>query len=205
MELPSAQLMELPVVGTQPPERADAARNRQRILEAAERLFADRGVSCTSMDAIAAAAGVGKGTLFRRFGDRSSLAFAVLDRTEQALQDSFLRGEPPLGPGAPPCRRLVAFGAAMLDNLELNGEILLDAEISGSAGAFLRSAPRAVHWLHVRGLVQEARPDCDADYVADLLLGPLSPQLFNHQRGPREMSLDQLKAGYADLVIRLLG
>lgn len=196
--------MELPVLGTQAPERADAARNRQRILEAAERLFADRGVSCTSMDAIAAAAGVGKGTLFRRFGDRSSLALAVLDHTEQELQDAFLRGPAPLGPGAPPCRRLVAFGEAMLDNLELNGEILLDAEISG-AGAYLRSAPHGVHWLHIRGLVLEARPDCDADYIADLLLGPLSPQLFNHQRGPREMDLEQLKSGYADLVNRLLG
>ncbi len=205
MELVSGDLMELPVVGSQPAERADAARNRRRILEAAERLFADRGVSCTSMDAIAAAAGVGKGTLFRRFGDRSTLALAVLDRTEQKLQDSFLRGEPPLGPGAPPCRRLIAFGEAMLDNLELNGEILLDAEMSGPPGAFLRSAPHRVHWLHVRGLVDEARPESDADYIADLLLGPLSPQLFNHQRGQREMSLDRLKAGYADLVNRLLG
>ena len=67
---------ELPVIGTDPPERADAARNRRRILAAAEKLFAENGVSCTSMDAIAAEAGVGKGTLFRRFGDRASLAWS---------------------------------------------------------------------------------------------------------------------------------
>ena len=69
---------DLPVVNNDPPERADAARNRRRILAAAEKLFAENGVSCTSMDAIAAEAGVGKGTLFRRFGDRASLARCLL-------------------------------------------------------------------------------------------------------------------------------
>ena len=43
----------------------------------------------------------------------------------------------------------------MLDNLELNGEVLLDAELSGGDG-FMRSAPHAVHWLHIKGLVEEA-------------------------------------------------
>lgn len=204
MELLSAKPMDLPVIGAQPPERADAVRNRERILEAAARLFAERGADCTSIDDIAAAAGVGKGTIFRRFGDRSTLALAVLDGSEQALQDGFLRGPPPLGPGAPPMERLIAFGAAMYDNLELNGDVLLDAETSG-AGSYMRSAPRAVHWLHVRTLVREARPDCDPDFLADILLGPLAPHVFAHQRGPREMGLDQLKAGYADLVTRLLG
>ena len=196
--------MDLPVIGTQPAERADAARNRSRILEAAARLFAERGACHTTMDDIAAEAGVGKGTIFRRFGDRSTLALAVLDSTEQDLQDTFLRGPAPLGPGAPPRERLVAFGEAMLDNLELNGEVLLDAELSNGDG-FLRSAPHAVHWLHIKGLVEEARPVCDPDYLADILLAPLTPRVFAHQRGPREMSLEQLKAGYADLVTRLLG
>jgi AcrR family transcriptional regulator len=195
--------MDLPVIGTQPTERADAARNRQRILEAAARLFAERGANCTSMDDIAAEAGVGKGTIFRRFGDRSTLALALLNESEQALQEGFLRGPAPLGPGAPPRKRLIAFGEAMLDNLELNGDVLLDAEVSGG-GSYMRSAPRAVHWLHVRTLVREARPGCDPDFLADVLLGPLTPHVFAHQRGPREMSLEQLKAGYADLVTRLL-
>src|SRR6185312_10778811 len=52
-----------------PIERADAARNRRKVLAAAEGLFATRGVAAVSMDDVAAAAGVGKGTLYRRFGD----------------------------------------------------------------------------------------------------------------------------------------
>ena len=119
-------------------ERADAARNRARILDAAERLFAERGVGTVTMDEIAAEAGVGKGTLFRRFGDRASLAQALLSERDAVFQEAFIRGEPPLGPGAPPAERLVAFGEGMLDLLENHGDLLLAAE-GGDPTAVLRS------------------------------------------------------------------
>ena len=82
---------------------------------------------------------MGKGTLFRRFGDRASLARAVLSEHEIELQDALLRGEPPLGPGAPPLERLIAFGEAYVAFLERHGALLRSAE--GSHGAFLSSAP----------------------------------------------------------------
>src|SRR3984957_14945117 len=112
-------------------ERADAARNRQRILVAAQTLFARDGVAGTSMDAIAAEAGVGKGTLFRRFGDRASLALALLETSESAFQEAFIRGPTPLGPGAPPEERLVAFGRRLLQHLTSHGALLasLGAEV----------------------------------------------------------------------------
>jgi AcrR family transcriptional regulator len=194
---------ELPVVDAEPRERADAARNRRRILAAAERLFADRGVDSVSMDTIAAEAGVGKGTLFRRFGDRASLALAVLDETERAFQDALLTGPAPLGPGAPPCERLVAFGEACLDRLEAQGDLMLHAELASGTG-YLRSEPHAAKWIHVRALVAQARPDCDVDYVTDILVGVLSAQVVAHQRS-RDVPLERLKAGYADLVDRMLG
>jgi AcrR family transcriptional regulator len=195
--------MELPLVTSEPHERADAARNRARILDAAERLFAERGVAQTSMDAIACAAGVGKGTLFRRFGDRASLAFAVLDGGERALQDGILRGPPPLGPGAPVTERLTAFGAALYDRLEVSADLLLDIE-RGGPGGYLRSEPYAVHRAHVASLVRLARPDDDVDYTTDLLLAPLDVRLVTLQRTVRGLELDRLKAGYADLVERVL-
>ncbi len=194
----------LPIVGEARPERADAARNRERILAAAHDLFARNGVACTSMDAIAAEAGVGKGTLFRRFGDRASLALAVLDSDERALQDGFLSGPPPLGPGAPPCHRLVAFGSAMLDHLEANSDLMLEGEARGR-GRLTESPPYRFRWLHVQGLVREARPDIDADYTTDVLLSALAASVFINQREVRGMDLDRLKAGYEDLVLRALG
>src|SRR5262249_15009929 len=70
------------VSGAAPRERADAARNRARALAAAEQLFAARGVTAVTMDDVATAAGVGKGTLYRRFKDKSGLAAALLNDRE---------------------------------------------------------------------------------------------------------------------------
>ena len=63
---------------TERPLRADAERNRQRILAAAAALFAERGVD-VSIDDIAAAAGVGIGTVYRRFPDREALIEALFE------------------------------------------------------------------------------------------------------------------------------
>jgi AcrR family transcriptional regulator len=125
-------VFELPLIQPQPAERADAARNRERILCAARRLFAERSAGCVSMDEIAEQAGVGKGTLFRRFGSRAALAQAVLSEDEGALQEAMIRGEPPLGPGAPPLERLVAFGEARLDLLDSHAALLVLAEVGGA-------------------------------------------------------------------------
>src|SRR4051794_30601351 len=93
-------------------ERADAARNRERILAAATALVGERGIDQVSMDDVARAACVGTGTLYRRFGDRAGLAVALLDEDTRAFQDALIAGPPPLGPGAPPEERLRAFGVA---------------------------------------------------------------------------------------------
>src|SRR4051812_10414298 len=83
---------ELPVLQDEPPLRADAARNRDKVLAAAEKLFAERGADCVTMDAVAAEAGVGKGTLFRGFGDRAGVGRAPLRPHEAALPGTSNRG-----------------------------------------------------------------------------------------------------------------
>ncbi|MBI5105082.1 MAG: TetR/AcrR family transcriptional regulator, partial [Solirubrobacterales bacterium] len=134
--------IELPLVTpVEPRERADARRNRERILCAAERLIRAHGIEGVSMDDVASEAGVGKGTLYRRFGDRSQLLFALLNDEESGLQETFIRGEPPLGPGAPPPERLHAFGDAMIDLLERRGELFLAAESEGRPGTRYLSRP----------------------------------------------------------------
>ena len=73
-------------------ERADARRNRERILCAAARLIDEKGIDCMSMGDVAHAAGVGKGTLYRRFGDRAALLRALISEPEQEFQDNLIRG-----------------------------------------------------------------------------------------------------------------
>ena len=84
-------IVELPVLDAAPRVRADAERNREKVLCAAARLFGEHGVEAVSMDQIAAAAGVGKGTLFRRFGDRAGLAQALLHEHTSKLQEEMIR------------------------------------------------------------------------------------------------------------------
>jgi AcrR family transcriptional regulator len=60
------------------PLRADAERNRQRILDAARELFAERGLAVT-LDDIAHRAGVGVGTAYRRFQDKEALIDALFE------------------------------------------------------------------------------------------------------------------------------
>jgi AcrR family transcriptional regulator len=183
------------------PQRADAARNRHKVLAAAERLFAERGASCVSMDAVAAAAGVGKGTLFRGFGDRAGLAEAVLSERERRFQEEFIRGPAPLGPGAPPVERLVAFCCRMLRHHAEHGELIRAAE---SQGARFRSAPFAVYRTHVGTLLREALPDEDTELLADLLLATLSADVTAYLRQVREMPEERMAAGWQTLVRRLL-
>jgi AcrR family transcriptional regulator len=189
----------LPLIGSQTPERADAARNRLKILEAAERLVDQHGIANVSMDMLAAEACVGKGTIFRRFGDRAGLAHALLDEHERSFQEAFMRGEPPLGPGAPPVDRLCAFGHAMIDLLEAHGELILVAE-SGCAGARFRSAPFRVHRAHVTSLLTELDPRLDAEYHADSLLAVLAADQYRHLRHEREMPIERVRAGWESVV-----
>jgi AcrR family transcriptional regulator len=188
-------IFELPVIEPEPSERADAARNRERILCTAQRLFEECGVSCVSMDAVAQEAGVGKGTLFRRFGSRAALARAVLSERERRFQEAIIRGEPPLGPGACPQERLIAFGEAIIDLLDGHVELLLAAEVGG---ARFSSAPYAVYRLHMMLLLREAAPSCDAEFLSEMLLAGLSADLFVYLRDAREIGLERMKAGWRD-------
>jgi AcrR family transcriptional regulator len=163
------------------PERADAARNRRRILEAAQRLVAERGIDNVSVDEVAAAAGVGKGTVYRRFGDRAGLAFALLDESERQLQESLIRGPAPLGPGAAPLERLRAFVRAYVELLERHVELVAHAE-TAAPGARYRAGVYAFWHRHVALLVQDAADGVDAEVVAHAVLAPLAGDLYRHQR-----------------------
>jgi AcrR family transcriptional regulator len=200
-ELPSAPALPLPVTGIELCERADAARNRLRILAAAARLIEEHGVEHVSMGAIASEAGVGKGTLFRRFGDRGGLMHALLDEREREFQDEIIRGEPPLGPGAPPVERVVAFGRRMIEHIERNGDLLLAAE----RGVRLVSPVYLFYRTHLTGLVREAAPSADAEYLADALLAPLGADVHLYLRRVRDLTAERAADGYEDLVRRLLG
>ena len=160
-------------------ERADAARNRAKLLTAARRLVARRGVDQVTMEAVARAAGVGKGTVFHRFGNRAGLIRALLEDAEKELQDALLRGPPPLGPGAPADERLDAFLCALADFTLAHAELLVAADSGLPGGRYATGAYAAWH-AHAALLVGELRPEADAALLAHLVLAPLDPTLVRH-------------------------
>jgi AcrR family transcriptional regulator len=167
---------------SRPKERADAARNRAAVLEAAGELFDELGVENVSMDAVAAKAGVGKGTVFRRFGDKAGLAAALLDERERVLQEAILFGAAPLGPtsgaGVPsPGERLNAFVTAYLDYVLSHLDLVRMSETASPGARYRIGAYRFWH-RHVSLLLSAARPDADADAdaLAHALLAPLAAE-----------------------------
>jgi len=197
MELPNAD-------EGRPRERADAARNRRRVLEAARQLFAEHGVQAVTMSEVARAAGVAKGTIFHRFGDRPGLAQALVDEAERELQEQLLRGPPPLGPGAPPRERLTAFLDALLTLTAEHRDLLLEVDSAGPSARHRTGAYRA--WLqHTVLLLEQAGTDGDRRLLAHALLAPLSPELLWHLEEDQRSDVDALRPVLAELARRVSG
>ncbi|MFJ3925184.1 TetR/AcrR family transcriptional regulator [Streptomyces sp. NPDC090022] len=176
---------------TAPTERADAARNRLRILDAARRLLAVDGFAELPLDAVAKEAGVGVGTVYRRFQNRAGLVYALIEDNETRFQEAFARHE---GGAAPAYDRLRAFLHGLAELVDENRELLLLAESSAPAGRY-HSAPFRRHHEQITGMVAELAPGADAAYLADLLLMAYTPGLFAFQRTERGWDLDRIKAG----------
>ena len=201
--MPGTKPPALPVLPPGPPvERADAVRNRRRVLAAAAALFAERGVDAVSMDDIVAAAGVGKGTLYRRFGDKSGLAAALLDERERELQARILSGPPPLGPGPEAPARLAAFVAAYVDYVAANLDLVAASQQS-SPGARFRTGSYQFWRTHLVHLFRTAGTP-QAEARADVLLAALTAEqvtwwVREQQRSVRSLRRD-LQAVAASLL-----
>jgi AcrR family transcriptional regulator len=192
----------LPVTDHGPQERGDAARNRTLLLDAARRLIAERGADCVTTDDIAAAAGVGKGTLFRRFGSRAGLMIVLLDEDEKAEQQAFLFGPPPLGPDAPPLKRLLAYGRDRLEFVHTHRALLSDANRDPQMRF---NAPATLHHRHVRVLLEDAGTTGDLDAQATALLALLDADYVHHHLTDRGQTLDDLGDAWESLARKLCG
>ena len=185
-----------------PQERGDAARNRALLLQAARGLVAERGAEAVTMDDVAAAAGVGKGTLFRRFGSRAGLMVVLLDEDERASQQAFLFGPPPLGPDAPPMDRLVAFGRERIRFVHTH-HALLSAANRDPRTRHVGAA--VVQRTHVRVLLQSAHTSGDLDVQTDALLALLDPDYVEHQLNDGGHTLKTLGDAWESLARKLCG
>lgn len=188
----------LPILGRLqvPPERKDAARNRVRILQAARKLLQTRCIRDIGMDDVAKAAGVGKGTVYRRFEDRASLCRALLHDEAIKLQNEVLAGFS-LADTTPWGERIKRLLDALFDFALTNAPLLSEAQ------AFDRGHPeRFSHPAHAwqretlglyleRAIASKEVESLNPTVVADLILAGLDPDLlqFHLQSGQTETGL----------------
>ncbi|WP_374113240.1 TetR/AcrR family transcriptional regulator [Pseudarthrobacter sulfonivorans] len=184
-------------------ERSDAARNRERLLSAAHELIAECGVDALTMDRLAERAGVGKGTVFRRFGSRNGLMMTLLSDSEAAFQARFMFGPPPLGPGAPGLERLVAFGSARIAYVLDHGDLVRAAESSTHSRY---DVPAALLWQrHVEVLLREEGMAADPALMAVTLIATLDPERLLHAVRVQGLAPERLVATWRELVTRVVG
>ncbi|WP_028652397.1 TetR/AcrR family transcriptional regulator [Nocardioides halotolerans] len=189
----------LPLLGDAAPERRDAARNREALLVAAQEIIETCGIDGVTMDGVAARAGVGKGTVFRRFGSREGLMAALLNFSETEWQASVISGPPPLGPGAPPMERLLAFGRSRLETTLRFADLIRAA---GAAGTRSYAAYSFVA-MHVRYLMGEIGVTGDIALLATALLAPLEVPILEQQVQIEGMDLDRIHVAWVDLAHRI--
>lgn len=162
-------------LGPPPSERADAARNRERLLNAAREMISEGGVRQVTMDALAERARLGKGTVFRRFGSRAGIFAALLDDADRRFQQEVLYGPPPLGPGADAVARLVAYGRARTGFL-LEHHAIERAALDRNQQVAI--AAGGMSTTHIRMLLRQARREgllhtADVDSLAMQLAAAL--------------------------------
>ncbi|MFD5623413.1 TetR/AcrR family transcriptional regulator [Streptomyces yangpuensis] len=184
-------------------ERADAQRNREAVLAAADALFAaSSSPHSVSMDDIAAAAGVGKGTLFRRFGDRAGLIAAVITSRLEPLQRTVQEVREKTG-SAPRQQVLDLLDTALKFKIE-NRNLMSAAEDAGISSPY-----RAGHygWWHetLRAALERVPGLHDPDFTAHALLAAIRADLVTHLIDERRMSPDGLRSALAAHVADVLG
>jgi polyketide synthase 12 len=169
-------------------------------------MLAERGPDRLTMDGLAERAGLGKGTVFRRFGTRAGIFQALLDDDERAFQHQVLSGPPPLGPGAAPLERLIAYGRARAGFLVGRREIAR-AALGGSQP--VPAGPRApMSQVHIRMLLGQlslGRIDLDMLTVqlAAALDGPVLLYLSSGELAAAGEPGQRIGQAWQDLVERV--
>lgn len=192
-----AELVKTPV---KKPERRDAARNRLRILEAARKLLQDRPISDICMDELAKTAGVGKGTLYRRFADRASLCRALLQDQSDRLQTQILNGFS-LPQHTVWATRLETLMNALFDYVYDNAALLSEA-LAFERGSMKRFEDPEQSWKRDaiarylrKGVAAGEIQELDAESGAEIVLAALDPDLVQYYQR-RGVDRDTIRARF---------
>ncbi|MFF3689529.1 TetR/AcrR family transcriptional regulator [Streptomyces sp. NPDC002187] len=185
--------------------RKDAARNRAAALAAADTLFAQcHSPQDVTMADIAAAAGVGKGTLFRAFGDRTGLIRALYEARLEPVRNAVAEGPPPLGPATSPLQRVPALLDAVLCFKLDNRHLALALEGTGTDSPYRTDQYERWHTL-LRDLLEQIPGLTDSDFAAHALLAATRADLVEYLADEKGMAHGEMRRQLAIFTARVLG
>jgi AcrR family transcriptional regulator len=180
-------------------ERKDAAENRQRILDAALRLFEQYGVEPVSMNQIAAEAQIGAGTLYRRYRNKNELC---MDLIRDPVDQLFIDIKAYLNENAaqPPGGRLRGLLAMFLEFKEVHAGLIAGVESSSAAlGAHAKTNTSLYEEFHklLVDIFEEMTAAAgqngpDSIFRADMLMIALSSDSYLFQRNVRGNSQEHI-------------
>ncbi|WP_405957731.1 TetR/AcrR family transcriptional regulator [Streptomyces phaeochromogenes] len=185
--------------------RKDAARNRAAVLAAADTLFTEcESPEDVTMADIATAAGVGKGTLFRAFGDRTGLIRALYSTRLEPVRNAVEEGPPPLGPDTPPLRRVPALLDALLCFKLDNRHLALALEATRSDSPYQAEHYERWHSL-LRSALEQIPSLTNSDFTAHALLATVRADLVEHLAGRKGVPREDIRKQLASFVAEVLG
>ncbi|GAA3867212.1 TetR/AcrR family transcriptional regulator [Saccharothrix violaceirubra] len=182
-------------------ERRDAARNRAAIRSAAARLIRERGPDGFVIEDVAAAAGVGKGTVFRHFTDRAGLVRAVVELAsrEWRTESDALFDDADMAPD----EKLVTFVGRLFDHVVDSLPLVRALELSEFDQSGCDDNTVLVH-RRISDLIAQVNPDADARYIAHALLALLRGDVLHHQLVRSGLDLGRVRAGVIALARSVL-
>jgi AcrR family transcriptional regulator len=191
-------------------ERKDAAEHRKLILQTAEKLFDDHGVNAVSMHQIAKTAGIGQGTLYRRYTHKGDLCLDLIQNFSHEFVEQierYLKEHRQLTAE----ERLGGVLDRWIDTIEKKSELIMTVEahqLKGSEESRASTFFQSPLYRFVRDRmsellteIAERRPDSEADptLTAHSLICAMAPHGYFHMKHEKHFSTDQMKHNYRRL------
>ena len=197
-------------------ERRDAAAHRRAILSSAQQLFATEGIDAVSMRQIAAAAGIGQGTLYRCYMHKGALCFDIMQERHEFFVASLAEHFTATA-SQPALVQLDGLFVLFIQFLEEQGALLSTIAASFMPDRFCHEAAHGremvmqspLHmWLNDlvvmllnQAIARNELLPFDVLYTTDALLAALHPMLYRYQRQVRGFSSERILQGIRHLYL----
>lgn len=182
--------------------RSDAVQNRAHLLETARKLFAEQGVDAVTMSAIAQAANVGKGTLYRHFENKTELCFALLDHDQRDLQDRAFKH---FRTHHDPLENMRWFLGEVLDFVVRNSAFLCAGDSMQEKVVSPLAHPAHQWWRQtIQHFLSQLRPAGDVSYMTDVFFVMLEVHTVHYQMRVLGYSRERILDGLISTLLKFI-